>query len=168
LIAVGYTNSFYSGLDIWARAFDAATGVVLWTYSYNGPLSGDDEARRVTIWKSGGAIWVAGYQQTALAAGTGSYPPFASWFNFAPAKWDPWGMWGPAGNFLVYDTPFLTHAATVTPVLPTVKPSWSPARKSVILTVAVSVLSSLSPRVISTSLILDRLAPTLTTASCSV
>ncbi len=64
-----------------------------------------------TVRNSGNLIFQShpGYKSVALASGTGSYQPFASWFNFAPAKWDPHGWAGPAGNFLVYDTPFHTY-----------------------------------------------------------
>lgn len=36
----------------------------------------------------------------------------------AGALWDPHGYWGPAGNFWVYDIPFLTVGANCQPVLP--------------------------------------------------
>ncbi len=34
----------------------------------------------------------------------------------AGALWDPYGYWGPAGNYWVYDIPFLTAGQTCTPV----------------------------------------------------
>jgi hypothetical protein len=37
---------------------------------------------------------------------------------FSGALWDPHGVWGPAGRYLAYDDPFLTHDATCSPVLP--------------------------------------------------
>ena len=43
--------------------------------------------------------------------------PF-NYFTLASALWDPHGMWGPAGNFVVYDEPFLTHGKTITPIEP--------------------------------------------------
>ncbi|MCX9154506.1 hypothetical protein OPU71_00035 [Niveibacterium sp. 24ML] len=36
----------------------------------------------------------------------------------AGALWDPHGYWGPAGNYTVFDIPFLTHGATCQPVEP--------------------------------------------------
>ncbi|PKL79304.1 MAG: hypothetical protein CVV27_02055 [Candidatus Melainabacteria bacterium HGW-Melainabacteria-1] len=36
----------------------------------------------------------------------------------AGALWDPHGYWGPAGNYWVYDTPFLSAGATCQPVAP--------------------------------------------------
>ncbi len=36
------------------------------------------------------------------------------YFTLASALWDPYGHWGPAGNYLVYDDPFLTHEKTIT------------------------------------------------------
>jgi hypothetical protein len=36
----------------------------------------------------------------------------------AGALWDPHGYWGPAGNYWVYDIPFLTAERTCTPVAP--------------------------------------------------
>lgn len=75
-----------------------------------------------TVRNSGNLLFQShpGYKSVALMSGTGSYQPFASWFNLAPAKWDPHGWAGPAGNYLVYDTPFLTHGLgmAVTPVAP--------------------------------------------------
>jgi PKD repeat protein len=44
-------------------------------------------------------------------------PPTRS-FALAGALWDPWGIWGPAGNWSVFDTPFLTHGAACQPVAP--------------------------------------------------
>jgi hypothetical protein len=40
-----------------------------------------------------------------------------SYFTLAGALWDPHGIWGPAGNYFVYDLPFLTHGLEVTPVV---------------------------------------------------
>jgi hypothetical protein len=34
--------------------------------------------------------------------------PF-TYFTLASALWDPYGIWGPEGNYFVYDIPFLTH-----------------------------------------------------------
>jgi PKD repeat protein len=39
-------------------------------------------------------------------------------FALAGALWDPFGTWGPAGNWSGYDTPFFTHGATCQPVAP--------------------------------------------------
>jgi len=39
-------------------------------------------------------------------------------FTLASALWDPYGVWGPAGNYLVYDIPFLTYGKTTTIVPP--------------------------------------------------
>lgn len=36
----------------------------------------------------------------------------------AGALWDPHGYWGPAGNYWVYDNPFLSHGADCVPVAP--------------------------------------------------
>ncbi len=41
-----------------------------------------------------------------------------NYFNLASALWDPHGTWGPAGNYFVYDVPFLTYGLSVTPVAP--------------------------------------------------
>ena len=44
--------------------------------------------------------------------------PF-SYFTFAGAMWDPYGMWGGnVGDYLVYDLPFFTAGQTPTPVIP--------------------------------------------------
>lgn len=42
------------------------------------------------------------------------------YFTLASALWDPHGIWGPEGNYVVYDEPFLTHGKTVTPIAPSV------------------------------------------------
>jgi hypothetical protein len=52
-----------------------------------------------------------------------SHPGYRSRSNFdhfvlAGALLDPHGLWGPAGQFIVYDEPFLTHGLAVTPVAP--------------------------------------------------
>lgn len=39
-------------------------------------------------------------------------------FTLAGALWDANGYWGPAGNYWVYDTPYLTAGANCQPVLP--------------------------------------------------
>lgn len=39
-------------------------------------------------------------------------------YKLASAVYDPNGTWGPAGNYFVYDLPFLTHGKTVTVVPP--------------------------------------------------
>ncbi|MEO9803238.1 MAG: G8 domain-containing protein [Reichenbachiella sp.] len=36
------------------------------------------------------------------------------YFTLASALWDPEGHWGPAGNYFVYDDPFLTYGKTIT------------------------------------------------------
>lgn len=41
-----------------------------------------------------------------------------NYFTLASALWDPYGMWGPAGNYLVYDDPFLTYGKEVHEVAP--------------------------------------------------
>jgi hypothetical protein len=47
------------------------------------------------------------------------YPPTGyTWFALAGALWDPQGIWGPAGNYVVYNTPFYTHSNTVTQIAP--------------------------------------------------
>ncbi len=38
------------------------------------------------------------------------------YFTLASALLDPDGVWGPAGNFLVYDDPFLTHGKSISQV----------------------------------------------------
>ncbi len=43
--------------------------------------------------------------------------PNDNW-TLAGALWDAHGYWGPAGNFWVYDVPFLTHGATCVQVQP--------------------------------------------------
>ncbi|MCA9519907.1 MAG: right-handed parallel beta-helix repeat-containing protein [Myxococcales bacterium] len=40
------------------------------------------------------------------------------YYVFASALWDPYGLWGPAGNWSVYDEPFLTYGANCTPLSP--------------------------------------------------
>jgi len=117
-----------SGFATYHSAFDIRNNLVLSFPLAPGQTSGvfaeDDfylrPVERGTVRNDGNLIFAShpGYKSVALDAGTGGYPPFASWFNFAPAKWDPWGMWGPAGNYLVYDTPFLTTGVPVTTVLP--------------------------------------------------
>lgn len=44
--------------------------------------------------------------------------PVLPHYNLVNALWDPYGIWGPAGNFFVYDNPFLTHGLPVTVVPP--------------------------------------------------
>lgn len=39
-------------------------------------------------------------------------------FTLASALWDPHGVWGPAGNYIVYDEPFLTHGKQVSVIAP--------------------------------------------------
>ncbi len=41
-----------------------------------------------------------------------------SYYVFASALWDPQGFWGTAGNWSVYDRPFLTHNANCTVIPP--------------------------------------------------
>jgi hypothetical protein len=53
----------------------------------------------------------------------GSHPgyrssPVLDSYVLAGALWDPYGLWGPAGDFFVYDDPFFTFGSTVTPVVP--------------------------------------------------
>jgi hypothetical protein len=43
---------------------------------------------------------------------------YYDYFTLASALWDPYGIWGPAGNYFVYDDPFLTHELEVSPVEP--------------------------------------------------
>ncbi|MEP5610879.1 MAG: G8 domain-containing protein [Cyclobacteriaceae bacterium] len=43
--------------------------------------------------------------------------PF-NYFTLASAVWDPYGIWGPAENFVVYDDPFLTYGKEVTAIEP--------------------------------------------------
>jgi hypothetical protein len=50
-------------------------------------------------------------------AGVKLYSPF-SYFTLASCLWDPNGIWGPAGNFYVYDDLFFTHGKTITSVSP--------------------------------------------------
>lgn len=52
-------------------------------------------------------------------SGVKVYPPAEyPWFALAGALWDPHGTWGPAGNYIVYNTPFYTHGKTVTEIAP--------------------------------------------------
>ena len=44
--------------------------------------------------------------------------PF-NYFTLASALWDPHGNWGPEGNYLVYNDPFLTYGKEITLVEPT-------------------------------------------------
>lgn len=53
----------------------------------------------------------------------GSHPgyrssPVLDSYVLAGALWDPYGLWGPAGDWFVYDDPFFTFGSTVTPVEP--------------------------------------------------
>jgi hypothetical protein len=117
-----------SGFATYHSTFDIRNNLVLSFPLAPGQTSGvfaeDDfyirPVEKGTVRNEGNLIFDShpGYKSVALAAGTGSYQPFASWFNFAPAKWDPWGLWGPAGNYVVYDTPFLTHGVAAAPVAP--------------------------------------------------
>lgn len=43
--------------------------------------------------------------------------PF-NYFSLAGALYDPWGIWGPAGNYVVYDDPYFTYGKTTTPIAP--------------------------------------------------
>jgi hypothetical protein len=43
--------------------------------------------------------------------------PF-DYFTLASALWDPYGLWGPEGNYLVYDDTFLTYGKEVTQIHP--------------------------------------------------
>lgn len=45
-------------------------------------------------------------------------PSPQNYFTFASALLDAQGIWGPAGNYFVYDVPFLTHGKTITTVAP--------------------------------------------------
>lgn len=44
--------------------------------------------------------------------------PVLDSYVLAGALWDPHGIWGPAGQWFVYDDPFFTFGSTVTPVPP--------------------------------------------------
>jgi hypothetical protein len=50
-------------------------------------------------------------------AGVKLRSPFP-YFTLASALWDPHGVWGPPGNFIVYDEPFLTHGKDITVIPP--------------------------------------------------
>jgi hypothetical protein len=39
-------------------------------------------------------------------------------FALAGALWDPFGVWGPAGNWSVYNEPFFTYGTTCQPIVP--------------------------------------------------
>lgn len=41
-----------------------------------------------------------------------------SYFTLASALWDPYGLWGPEGNYIVYNTPFLTYGKVINPIMP--------------------------------------------------
>lgn len=43
---------------------------------------------------------------------------FGDYFTFASALWDPHGNWGPVGNYVVYDEPFLTYGKEITVIEP--------------------------------------------------
>ena len=45
-------------------------------------------------------------------------PSPQSYFSLAGALWDPYGFWGPEGNFIVYNTPFLTYGKDITNIEP--------------------------------------------------
>lgn len=117
-----------SAFATYHSAFDIRDNLVLHFPLAPGQTSGvfaeDDfyfrPVEKGTVRNSGNLILHShpGYKSVALNSGTGGYQPFASWFNFAPAKWDPHGWAGPAGNWLVYDTPFLTHDQPAIPVAP--------------------------------------------------
>ncbi len=38
---------------------------------------------------------------------------FGDYFSLAGALWDPNGLWGPPGNYFVYDEPFFTHGVEI-------------------------------------------------------
>lgn len=40
------------------------------------------------------------------------------WYTFSSAVWDPHGVWGPAGNYLVDNVDFLTYGKTATEIAP--------------------------------------------------
>ncbi len=40
------------------------------------------------------------------------------YFTLASALWDPYGFWGPEGNYIVYNDPFLTYGKTITNIDP--------------------------------------------------
>ena len=44
-------------------------------------------------------------------------------FSLSGAIWDPYGVWGPSGNYNVYDVPFFTHGLEVTTIQPNVEAS---------------------------------------------
>jgi hypothetical protein len=69
VIAAGYANTFERGRDIVVEKRSVSTLLLDWSYRFNGPLSGEDEPHRVAIWRSS-PIWVAGYIQTEIAAGS--------------------------------------------------------------------------------------------------
>jgi hypothetical protein len=52
-----------------------------------------------------------------------SPPAGYTWFALAGGLWDPHGIWGPVGNYVVYNTPFYTHGKTVTQIEPGVATS---------------------------------------------
>lgn len=45
-------------------------------------------------------------------------PAAWSYYTLASALWDPYGFWGPAGNYFVYDNPFLTYGKPVSIIEP--------------------------------------------------
>ncbi len=64
-----------------------------------------------------------GYKLRAFLSNTGTFQEFASWYTLSSALWDPDGMWGPAGNYFVYPTEFLTYGLPVTEVAPSAEQS---------------------------------------------
>lgn len=124
-------------------AFDIQRNIVMNFPLYPGQTSGafaeDDfyfrPVEKGTVRNSGNILIAShpGYKSRAFLSGMLShwvlYPitmpgqfyqfqPFASYHTLAQAKWDPFGIAGPAGNYLVYNTPFFTHELAVTPIAP--------------------------------------------------
>ncbi len=69
VIVAGYANTFERGRDVIVERRTGSTLSLAWSYRYDGPLHGEDEPHRVGVWRSS-PIWVTGYQQTQIAAGS--------------------------------------------------------------------------------------------------
>lgn len=133
-----FTESFYAGFATYHSDFSVQDNVVMNFPLIPGTTSGvfaeddfyDRPVEKGTVRNSGNIIqdshpgfksipvWSGGTVPWQYPGNDHTFQPFASWFTFAAAKWDPHGWAGPADNYLVYNAPFLTWGTNVSPITP--------------------------------------------------
>ncbi|MBK8396360.1 MAG: right-handed parallel beta-helix repeat-containing protein [Leptospiraceae bacterium] len=116
--AAGHTSSTPVAFATYHSAFDIKNNIVVnflaVANTRSGAFSTDDYYIRPV---EKGTIRNSGNLLVNSHAGVKLNPPF-NHFTLASALHDPFGFWGPAGNYYVYDNTFLTHGKAVTLVNP--------------------------------------------------